>query len=349
MKASPLDREHRALSARMTEFGGWEMPLQYPSGTIAEHLACRRNCVAFDVSHLGSVHITGDGSFDRLQRAFTNDLAKIEPGRAQYTHLLDDSGSIVDDIIVWWVGNEDFLVIPNASNTERVLLAIGGVDVTPERALIAVQGPDSQKRMYQCWGEQSWVPRFRVRSIVLDGVPCTIAGTGYTGESGVEIHVPNEGAHIVWERLLSTGVAPAGLGARDTLRLEAGLPLFGHELGPGISPLQAGLDWVVGWNKPAFIGREAVMAEQQSGVHRRLFGIVTEGRRPPRADSEVLADGRHVGVVTSGNFSPVLEKGIGLAHLHPGCAIGDSVTIRVRDSEIVGRIAAIPFVESLRA
>lgn len=348
MKFSPLDGAHRAMSARMTEFGGWEMPLNYPSGTIAEHLACRRSCVAFDVSHLGSVRVFGSDSFETLQRSFTNDLAKIEPGRAQYTHLLDTSGSVIDDIIVWWISDEDFLVIPNASNTDRVLAAVGGDDVTAQRALIAVQGPQSRAVVEKCWGDRAWVPRFHVRSVTLDSVPCTIAGTGYTGESGVEIHVPIDEAHTVWDRLMNADVTPAGLGARDTLRLEAGLPLFGHELGPGITPLQADLDWVIAWNKPEFIGRDALVLEREHGPHRRLFGIVTDGRRPPRADADVFIADRLIGTVTSGNFSPVLEQGIALALLDPMCSVGDAVTIRIRDVEIAGRIAKRPFVRPIR-
>ena len=328
----------------MTEFGGWEMPLNYPAGTIAEHLACRRSCVAFDVSHLGSVRVSGSTAYERLQKSFTNDLAKIEPGRAQYTHLLDESGSVIDDIIVWWTATDEFLVIPNASNTERVLDAVAGEEVTLQRALIAVQGPDSRALLEQCWGEGAWVPRFQVRSVKLESIACTIAGTGYTGESGVELFVPIDGAQEVWERLMNAGVVPAGLGARDTLRLEAGLPLHGHELGPGITPLQADLGWVVAWDKSEFIGRDALIAEREDGPHRRLFGIVTESRRPPRADSDVFISDRHVGNVTSGNFSPILEQGIALALLQSSCAVGDAVTIRVRDVEIEGRIVERPFI-----
>ncbi len=344
MPSSPLDHVHRSLGARMTDFGGWSMPLQYPSGTIAEHLACRQSCVMFDVSHLGSVRVSGNGSYESLQRSLTNDLGKIAVGRAQYTHLLNDDGSVADDIIVWWMDHEDFLVIPNASNTSRVLGVLGGRDVTPERVLIAVQGPRSREIVTACWGEGAWVSKFRVNNVVLDSFECTIAGTGYTGESGVEIHVPVEGAQTIWDRLGAAGVVPAGLGARDTLRLEAALPLFGHELGPGITPLQADLEWVVAWNKDDFIGRTALISEKESGVTRKLFAIVTEGRRPPRAHAEVFGGDTKVGEVTSGNFSPVLQHGIALALLQSTCSIGDSLIVRSRDVEIQGRIVVKPFV-----
>lgn len=346
MFVSPIDHVHRALGAKMTEFGGWDMPIQYPAGTISEHLSCRRASVVFDVSHLGSVRVSGSEAREVLQKSFTNDLSKISPGRAQYTHLLDRDGFVVDDIIVWWVADDDFLVMPNASNTSRVLDAVGGRDVTRERALIALQGPTSKQTLTAVWGEQAWVPRFRVREVQLGSTTCTIAGTGYTGESGVEIHVAVDAAEDVWNALTAAGAAPAGLGARDTLRLEAALPLYGHELGPGITPLQADLEWVVAWDKGDFIGRSSLMAEKESGVRRRIFGVSTVGRRPPRSDSEVFVGDTKVGVVTSGNYSPVLEHGIALALLDSACTVGLEVTIKSRSAEIDGSIVERPFVST---
>lgn len=328
----------------MTEFEGWNMPLQYATGTIAEHLACRSSCVVFDVSHLGSVQVSGASSFGRLQQSLTNDLSKIAAGRAQYTHLLDDDGSVLDDIIIWWVSEENFFVLPNASNTGRVLDSVGGRDVTGERALIALQGPGARETFVRCWREQAWAPRFRVHEVSLDSINCMVAGTGYTGESGVEIHVPSADAHVVWNRLVEAGAVPAGLGARDTLRLEAALPLHGHELGPGITPLQADLEWVVSWDKGDFPGRAALAAEKERGLARQLYGISTRGRRPPRAQAEVFVGDTNVGFVTSGNFSPILEHGIALALLDPTCSIGNEVTIILRDVEISGSIVATPFV-----
>ncbi|MEY3619154.1 MAG: aminomethyltransferase, partial [Actinomycetota bacterium] len=185
MKVSPLDAEHRSLGARMTPFGGWDMPLQYEAGTLAEHLACRESAVAFDVSHLGTVRVHGADALDRLQNAFTNDLRKIEPGRAQYTHLLDPSdASVLDDIIVWWVDEKTFDVMPNASNTDRVIAAIGGEDTTTTRAVIAVQGPQARERVATFFPEAAAVGRFRVATCRWNDTTCTVAGTGYTGEAG---------------------------------------------------------------------------------------------------------------------------------------------------------------------
>lgn len=301
----------------MVPFGGWEMPLSYPTGTVAEHLACRRDAVVFDVSHLGTVRLEGPSAKDRLQRAFSNDLDKIGPGRAQYTHLLEESdGSVLDDLIVWWVDEQRFDVMPNASNTSRVLEAIGGTDVTLQRAVIAIQGPGARGRLGKICPEAAEIGRFRVGSFSWRGAPCVAAGTGYTGEDGVECAVPAEAAEDFWSSLLGAGLVPAGLGARDTLRLEAALPLHGHELGPGITPLQAGLGWVVAWEKPGgFRGREALEEERRSGVSRRLTGLVSAGRRPPREGYHLLAGGTPVARLTSGNFSPTLGHGIALVYL----------------------------------
>ncbi len=330
----------------MVPFGGWDMPLSYPDGTIAEHLACRNAAVVFDVSHLGTVRVSGRGSLDRLQMTLTNDLNKVSPGRAQYTHLLDETdASVLDDIIVWWIDDEVFDVMPNASNTNRVVAAIGGDDVTATRAILAVQGPAARERLSGVAPDAAAIGRFRVGQATVAGVSCTVAGTGYTGEDGIELAVPASEATMVWDALLEAGLAPAGLGARDTLRLEAGLPLHGHELGPGITPLQAGLGWVVAWDKPCgFRGRDALVRERDAGVTRQLRGLATEGRRPPRAEQIVLVDGAPAGVVTSGNFSPVLGHGIALAFLQPELEEGSEVAIDVRGDKVPAKVVRTPFV-----
>jgi aminomethyltransferase len=304
--------------------------------------------VAFDVSHLGTVRVTGTDALERLQRALTNDLGKVAPGRAQYTHLLDDGdASVLDDIIVWWVDGERFDVMPNASNTSRVREALGvreDADVTAERAIIAVQGPAARERLATVWADAAAVGRFRVALVDWQGVTCVVAGTGYTGEDGVELAVPAAQAAEVWAAVTGAGVEPAGLGARDTLRLEAGLPLHGHELGPGITPLQAGLGWVVSWDKGPFQGRDALAAERERGVHRRLRGIATEGRRPPRAEQRLFVDGQDAGEITSGNFSPMLGHGIALGFLSPDVDEGTKVDVEVRRGETLpGRVVPLPF------
>jgi len=332
----------------MVPFGGWEMPLAYPSGTVAEHLACRQSAVVFDVSHLGTVRVEGPEAKDRLQRALTNDLDKIAPGKAQYTHLLDDDGSVLDDIIVWWVSDERFDVMPNASNTANVVAAIGGEDVTATRAVLAIQGPQAKSMLTSLSPTLGSIGRFRVSEIDFEGIPVVVAGTGYTGESGVEIAVPTTHAAELWSKIMSAGIQPAGLGARDTLRLEAGLPLHGHELGAGITPLQASLNWVVAWHKPTFRGKEALEAERIAGPKRILRGIVCESRRPPRDGCAVRIDDREIGTVSSGNFSPVLEHGIALAFVEPTISVGTDVSIDVRGTAMPGRVVQLPFVLTSR-
>jgi len=350
LRHSPLDAEHRALGARMAEFGGWEMPIQY-RGVLEEHRACREHAVVFDVSHLGTVEFTGPGARDALQWLLTNDLGRIGPGRAQYTHLLDPADAhVVDDIIVWWVEPERFFVMPNASNTERLTAAaveaasfaasdFEVVDVTASRAVLAVQGPHARKLLSAVSADAAAVPRFEVAKVG----EWTVAGTGYTGEDGVEIHVPAAGAPELWSALVAAGITPAGLGARDTLRLEAGLPLHGHELGPGITPLQAGLGWVVRWDKGDFRGREALAAERERGIARRLRGISIEGRRPAREGAPVLVDGHEAGRVTSGNFSPTLGHAIALAFVPPDVEIGAAVQCDVRGQLLDGHVVKLPF------
>ena len=344
LRQSPLHDRHQALGAKLVAFGGWEMPLSYPQGTVAEHLSCRRRAAAFDVSHLGTVRLEGPGAFEALQSALTNDLARIGPGRAQYTHLLDEDGSVLDDLIVWWVKPQRFDVMPNASNPSRVRAALGGRDVTDERAVIAVQGPEARRLLAQVCPEAAAPGRFAVSRFSYRGAEAVAAGTGYTGEPGVECALAPEAAGDLWDRLVDTGVAPAGLGARDSLRLEAGLPLHGHELGPGITPLQAGLGWVVAWHKPDFPGKAALERERRYGPVRRLRGLLAAGRRPPRRHQAVLAGGRRVGEVTSGGFSPVLGRGIALALLEASVGEGEEVEVDAPREAIACQVVPTPFV-----
>ena len=344
LRLSPLDGAHRALGAKMVEFGGWDMPVAYPTGTISEHLACRNTAVVFDVSHLGTVRVEGYYAKAALQQALTNDLDKISVGRAQYTHLLNDAGCVLDDIIVWWVSDDRFDVMPNASNTDHVLSAIGGVDITQTRAVLAVQGPQAKSMLSAISGDFSNIVKFQVREINWRGAQCVVAGTGYTGEQGVEITVPISHAVELWQEVLAAGVNPAGLGARDTLRLEAGLPLHGHELSPSINPLEANLGWVISWNKDNFTGRDALLKIRESGVGRHLIGITTTGRRPPRDGCNVLVGDTIIGVTTSGNYSPMLEHGIALGFVDSQLTVGSAVAIDVRGSRLDGVVVKLPFI-----
>lgn len=350
LKKTALNGIHRKLDAKLVEFGGWEMPLSYPSGTIAEHMAARTEAALFDVSHLGTVRLSGTKAFEILQRTLTNDLGKISPGKAQYTHLLDDaSGSVLDDIIVWWTDKQTFDVMPNAANTERVQSALPGEDITEERALIALQGPKARTLIGPLIPEVQGLPHFGVTRSTYKGESILVAATGYTGEDGVELFTPNEVATPLWEELISLGAKPAGLGARDTLRLEAGLPLHGHELGEGITPLQAGLEWVVAFSKPEFRGRKALIAEKERGIGRKLVGLKGFTRQPLRAEQEIILDGTPVGFTTSGNYSPILNVGIAMGFVDTGCSPGDIVSAQSHGRSVSAEIVKLPFVKKTYA
>lgn len=339
----------------MVPFGGWDMPLNYPTGTIAEHMACRNDAVVFDVSHMGALRVVGARAFDLLQALFTNDMGRIAPGRAQYTHLLEPTdASVIDDVIISWIAPDVFEVVPNASNTEAVLEVLVDEaeahrdvevhDVTSRRAMVALQGPTARRRFAGIAHSAAAVGRFAVERFEWEAMPCVVTGTGYTGEDGVECSIPVEVAASFWHAVVDAGFTPAGLGARDTLRLEAGLPLHGHELGTGITSLQAGLGWVVAWEKGEFRGRAPLAAEKQTGPARILRGIALEGRRPPRADLDVFVGDDRIGRTTSGNFSPVLDHGIAMALVTPSTSIGDGVEIDIRGTRVPGRVVEMPFV-----
>ncbi len=339
---------HVELGAKIVPFGGWEMPLAYATGTVAEHLACRRDAVVFDVSHLGTVRCDGPTMFDALQSTLTNDLHKIAPGRAQYTHLLNDDGFVVDDIIVWWVSPSEFDVMPNASNTSGVTSALPGEDVTSQRCVLAVQGPRARQKAATVDVRFGEVDRFRVTRFDYQGAEVRVAGTGYTGEAGLEIAAPNDVAEELLRALVAADITPAGLGARDTLRLEAALPLYGHELSLSSTTLEARLGWVLGWDKETFRGRAEVLKEQERGPGRQLAGVIANGRQPLRDGGEVLIDGESVGPLTSGNFSPVLERGIGMGLLAREFEEGSPVTVALRGREVAASIAALPFVRKVK-
>ncbi|TAN25292.1 MAG: glycine cleavage system protein T, partial [Actinomycetota bacterium] len=252
---------------------------------------------------------------------------------------------VTDDIIVWWTDADGFNVMPNASNTSRVLAAIPGKDVTADRAMIALQGPRARSLVSPLLPHAAEVPHFGVAKGIYQGTPIIIAGTGYTGEDGIEISVPNEAAPALWDELVHLGAAPAGLGARDTLRLEAGLPLYGHELGEGITPLQAGLGWVVAFSKPQFLGKEALLREMENGLTRKLIGLKGSTRQPFRQGQHIFLDGLQIGFITSGNYSPILQVGIAMGFVEPGCPIGQQVIVESKGRELLAETVKLPFVK----
>lgn len=345
MPTTPLRAVHERLGARFTDFGGWEMPLQY-EGVIAEHMAVRSGAGVFDVTHLGRFRLSGPGATAAINRQFCNNINLIEPGRAQYTMALNESGGVVDDIIIWRFSADDYWVMPNGVNYQELLARFDSADRAAaeanqsETVLLAVQGPDSASLLAEVIGI---VPgRFRVETGEFRDGPMWTAGTGYTGERGAEIAVRVEQATALLEALLAAGAKPCGLGARDTLRLEMGYPLWGQDLDEETTPLEAGLSWVVDWDHD-FVGKAALCLQQDAGLPKRLVSFRTADRRPPRHGYPLRSGASH-GEVTSGNFSPVLGLGIGMGYLSPPRQEDADLEMEVRGTWVPVVPADLPFI-----
>ncbi len=360
---SALHERHLALGAKMADFGGWEMPIEYAAsggGVLKEHAAVREAAAVFDVSHLGKAVVRGPGARDYVNATLSNDLGRIGPGQAQYTLCCDPAGGVVDDLIAYLVDDEHVFLVPNAANTAEVVARLQaeappGVEVLDQHrdyGVLAVQGPASQQVLaavglpaelsYMAYADVDWA-----------GQPVRVCRTGYTGEHGYELLPAWDVVPSLWDALVEAtaeaGGRPAGLGARDTLRTEMGYPLHGQDLSLDISPLQARSGWAVGWGKDAFWGREALLAEKDRGPARALRGLLALERGIPRAHMSVLgADGNPVGEVTSGTFSPSLRVGIGLALIDTDAGVqdGDELAIDVRGRRSAVRVVKPPFVES---
>ncbi len=359
LRHTPLFERHVSLGAKLADFGGWEMPIEHPAGgVLREHEAVRERVGVFDVSHLGKISVKGPGAADFVNATLTNDLGRIGPGQSQYSMCCDPAtGGVVDDLITYLRADDDLLLIPNAENCAEVArrlsaAAPAGVEVTnrhEEYGVIAVQGPRSDETL-GALGLPAGHDYMTFAEVVWQGLPLIVCRTGYTGERGYELLPAWEVTPALWDRLLEAAAdwagIPCGLGARDTLRTEMGYALHGHELSLDITPVQARLGWAVGWKKPEFWGREALLAEREAGPRRVARGLLALGRGVPRADMEVLDDsGRLVGRTTSGTFSPTLRQGIALALLEPDVAEGSEVTISVRGRELPCRVVKPPFVE----
>ena len=357
LKTSPLHERHVALGAKLAEFGGWEMPLEYSSGVLKEHAAVRDGVGIFDVSHLGKALVSGPGAAAYVNATLSNDLGKIAPGKAQYTLCCDDAtGGIVDDLIAYLHDDERVFLIPNAANTAEVVrrlaaTAPAGVTVEDQHeafAVLAVQGTRSDEVL----GKLGLPVGHDYMSFVeasFGGAAVTVCRTGYTGERGYELVAPNEVAVALWDALLSAGeeygVLPCGLGARDTLRTEMGYPLHGQDISLSVTPNEARLGWAVGWKKDAFWGRDKLVAEKEAGPARLLRGLVATGRGIPRPGMRVLLTADvPVGEITSGTFSPTLRKGVGLALIAAQVTDGAEVSVDVRGRREVFVVTKPPFV-----
>jgi aminomethyltransferase len=356
LKVTPLNSVHRRMKARMVDFGGWDMPVQY-SGIIEEHNAVRNAVGLFDVSHMGEIEIRGREALRLANSVTTNNAAKLHVGQAQYSGLLYDHGGFVDDILVHKVNDEEFFICVNASNQEKDYEYIAEqnntsaqVEFASERyAQIAVQGPKALHTLQKLTKTPlAPIQYYHFTDGEVAGVPARIARTGYTGEDGFEIYVAPEQAEPIWDKLLDAGaefgIKPCGLGARNTLRLESKMALYGHEIGPSLTPLEADLGWIVKFDKEDFIGKSALAKQRSSGVTRKLIGFEMTGRGIGRDGYEVYLDGRPAGWVTSGGPSPTLNKNIGLCYLPVEAASpGRTIEIMIRNQPVEAVTVATPF------
>ncbi len=352
---TPLYDTHVRAGARLVEFAGWEMPVQY-AGVLAEHEAVRTRVGLFDVSHMGEVIFRGPRALEALTRAFTNDLSKIADGQAQYGCLCRESGGIVDDVVVYRRSADDLLVCVNAGNRKKdfewLSAHAGGADVRNESddwAQLALQGPLAAQLLQRLAKVNlSQLRSYRFASGEVAGIPCLVARTGYTGEDGFELFCPSADGPRLWSALMETGKAekiqPCGLGARDSLRLEMAYRLYGSDMDDSTTPLEAGLAWVVKLDKGEFVGRDALLRQREQGVARKLVGFTLTDPGIARHGYPVLQDGRKIGEVTSGTRSPTLEIPIGLAYVPTALAAeGSTFAVEIRGRSAAARVVKTPF------
>jgi len=347
---TPLYEQHVELGAKLVPFAGWEMPVQY-EGIREEHSAVRTHAGMFDVSHMGEVEVEGPGALAFLQRVLSNDVAKVEAGGAQYSCLCNEDAGVLDDLFLYRLGGDRYLIVTNSANHEADLAWLGRWsgqlgdvavrDVADRYAMLAVQGPHARDVVTRTLGIEL-PPRMRVAAVRIGNRPALACGTGYTGEDGIELLIDPEIAPAIWAELLDAGVVPCGLGARDTLRLEACFHLHGNDLTPERNPIEAGLGWCCA-EETGFVGADAVARARREGTAETLVPFAIEGAGIPRQGNPVLAGGEEAGNVTSGTFSPSLEVGIGMAYVRADLAEpGTAVEIDVRGKRRTARIASKP-------
>ncbi|RMG21346.1 MAG: glycine cleavage system aminomethyltransferase GcvT [Deltaproteobacteria bacterium] len=353
MKRTPLYDRHLAAGAKMTEFAGFEMPVHY-EGVLAEHRAVRTHVGVFDVSHMGEIVLRGPDAAQAADYLLCNKVAALPDGKAVYAGLLEEGGGFVDDVVAYKISAEEILICVNAANREKDARHVachlrGGVQADDEGdqwAQLAVQGPEARGLVDGLSTEDlGAVRRFRFVRATVAGVECLVARTGYTGEDGFELFCAAEEAPALWDAVIAGGAVPCGLGARDTLRLEAGLALYGNDIDASHTPLEAGLEWIVKFDKDDFVGKAALLAQKEAGLTRRLVGFELEGRGVPRPKMSVLdPSGEVVGEVTSGTLSPTLKKPIGMAYVPLALSEpGSTLAIDIRGRAVPARVVPLPF------
>lgn len=350
LKETPLHEWHASAGAKLADFGGWEMPIEY-AGVVSEHTAVREAVGVFDVSHMGKLELCGPGAAAWLNSVVISDVAGLPDGKAQYSMLLTDSAGVVDDLLIYRFAEDCVWIVPNASNADAVFAALSALlpaelvlnNRHREYGIIAVQGPDSP-RVLDALGLSGEMEYMSADWVTFNGVRLIRCRSGYTGARGYELIAPNEVLLDLWQQAIAAGATPVGLGARDTLRLEMAYPLHGHELSLSISPVEAGASWAVAWDKPEFIGAAALKAQKEAGAPRKRVALKALERGIPRAEMNVLRDGEAVGVTTSGTFSPTLKVGIALALVSPDVKIGDQLALDVRGRTLSVEVVKPPFV-----
>jgi aminomethyltransferase len=361
LKRTPLNDAHRQLGGRMVDFGGWDMPVQYPAGTIEEHLRTRTRAGLFDVSHMGEIDVRGSDAIPFVNRLTSNDVTKLVDGQAQYTALTTPSGTVIDDLLVYRLSADHLLLVVNASTTDKDWEWISShhkgesVDLrnaSAEYCQLALQGPDAESILQKLTDVPlAEIKYYHFRPGTVDGVSGIVSRTGYTGEDGFEVYAPADRAEQLWNKMLEvgdsgspTGVVPCGLAARNTLRLEAGMALYGHEIDETTTLLEANLGWICKLDKGDFNGREALARQTEEGIKRKLVGFEVTERGIARDDQDVLVDDEKVGKVTSGSPAPFLKKNIGFAYMAVEYAsVGQEIKIDVRGRLVGAQIVKTPF------
>ena len=356
LQKTALHDRHRQLGAKMTDFHGWDMPLYYTS-ILEEHKAVRQALGLFDISHMGQVLVTGPDAANTLNALMVSDIGQVAEGRACYTLMLNEAGGIIDDLIIYRIGEQEYLVIVNCGNrrvdvewlTAHRVGQTTVTDISQGRSIVAVQGPKACRVLEQILDARvTSLGRFGIAPIRTMGTEACIARTGYTGSDGFELFLPDQHATRLWDLVLTQakplGAAPVGLGARDTLRIEAGLRLYGTDMDAATTPWEVGLDWTVAINKPSFIGKDALVTQRQRGVAKKFIGFELSQGPVPRLGTELTVDGKRVGTVTSGTFSPILNKPLGMGYVEPAFTKpGTTLTVTVRSQRYPGTVVKLPF------
>lgn len=357
LKHTPLYSNHKELGARIVEFAGWEMPIQY-KGIIEEHEAVRNQVGIFDVSHMGEIEISGPLAFEFCQTISCNDVSNLKPGKIQYSAILNETGGLIDDCTLYQLAEQHYLFVVNASRKDQVLdwflkhkqNNVTVKDLSDDYGLLALQGKKAQELLSEVMGREfDSLGYYEFMMVQFATVAMIVSRTGYSGEDGFEIYVPIQQTQNLWELLLQKGqkfgIQPIGLGARDTLRLEMGYLLYGQDMNENTSALQAGLSWIVKFDKGNFVGRQALLKEKEAGVQKKIYGLVMEEKAIPRSHYEVFEGQKRIGEITSGTFSPTLKKGIALAILDSSCKVGDEVRVQIRKNLVSAKLVKPPFVK----